>query len=57
MKYFHLLSICLNDLAVLIFCVGLAVIYGQFKVGTQSGVIRILEDVGEKVVDLIKDEL
>lgn len=57
MKYFHLLSIGLNDLAVLIFCIGTAVVYGQYVASTQGGVVRILADTVETVYDTIKDEL
>lgn len=57
MKYFHLLSIGLNDLAVLIFCIGTAVVYGQYVASTQGGVVRILADTVETIYDTIKDEL
>lgn len=45
-KYLALLSIMLNDLAVLVFCIGLAVIYGRYTAGGKAGVLEQLVEGG-----------
>lgn len=36
----------LNDLAVLVFCIGLAVIYGRYTAGGKAGVLEQLVEGG-----------
>lgn len=57
MKYISLLSIILNDLAVLVFCIGCAVVFGRYYAGNQDGLVHIVGDAVEAGWDAVKDEL
>lgn len=39
-KYLALLAIIVNDLAVLIFCIGVAVVYGRYRAGPDAGIME-----------------
>ncbi|GAA5993057.1 hypothetical protein JCM10908_003083 [Rhodotorula pacifica] len=43
-RYLDLFSTCLNDLAVLIFCIGLTVVYARWKAGPPTGLIQAVEE-------------
>lgn len=43
-RYLDLFSTCLNDLAVLIFCIGLTVVIGRWKAGPPTGLVQAVEE-------------
>ncbi|KWU45971.1 hypothetical protein RHOSPDRAFT_5642, partial [Rhodotorula sp. JG-1b] len=43
-RYLDLFSTCLNDLAVLIFCIGLTVVIGRWKAGPPTGLVQVVEE-------------
>jgi hypothetical protein len=50
LHYIALLSICLNDLAVLLFCIGLTVLVGKYATGgNQSVAGQVVEDAWNSV--------
>ncbi|GAA5823801.1 hypothetical protein JCM11251_003298 [Rhodosporidiobolus azoricus] len=49
-KYLDLFSTCLNDLAVLIFCIGMVVIVGRYKTG-EVGYLELMADKAQEVTN------
>ncbi|GAA5952131.1 hypothetical protein JCM3765_005205 [Sporobolomyces pararoseus] len=57
-KYFQLFSTCLNDLAVLIFTIGIFILIGQYKSGGgNNGYIQVVQDVTNSIVEKAKGDL
>lgn len=43
-RYLDLFSTFLNDLAVLVFCIGLTVVFARWKAGPPTGLINAVEE-------------
>ncbi|GAA5880955.1 hypothetical protein JCM1840_006925 [Sporobolomyces johnsonii] len=57
-RYIDLFSTCLNDLAVLIFCIGVVVLVGQWKTGAgQEGWVETAVENGAEVLARVTGEL
>jgi hypothetical protein len=56
-RYLALFSTCLNDLAVLVFCIGLVILVGQFKAGSQEGSLQVLQDATKSILEKAKGDL
>ncbi|CEQ42863.1 SPOSA6832_04737 [Sporobolomyces salmonicolor] len=57
-RYIDLFSTCLNDLAVLIFCIGVMVLVGQWKTGAgQEGWVEAAVEKGGEVLAKVTREL
>ncbi|GAA5968143.1 hypothetical protein JCM21900_001091 [Sporobolomyces salmonicolor] len=57
-RYIDLFSTCLNDLAVLIFCIGVVVLVGQWKTGAgQEGWVETAVEKGGEVLAKVTREL
>ncbi|KPV73648.1 uncharacterized protein RHOBADRAFT_54845 [Rhodotorula graminis WP1] len=55
-RYFDLFSTCLNDLAVLVFCIGAVVLVGRYKAGAPAP-LEILTEQAASVVNKVVGEL
>ncbi|GAA5969434.1 hypothetical protein JCM11641_008116 [Rhodosporidiobolus odoratus] len=55
-KYLDLFSTCLNDLAVLIFCIGLVALFGRWKTG-ESGLMEGIQGKANEVLEKAAGEL
>ncbi|GAA5834022.1 hypothetical protein JCM3766R1_002496 [Sporobolomyces carnicolor] len=57
-RYLALFSTCLNDLAVLVFCIGIVIIVGQYKSGAPGGAtIQIVQDAAHSILEKAKGDL
>ncbi|GAA5989490.1 hypothetical protein JCM5350_005936 [Sporobolomyces pararoseus] len=58
-KYFQLFSTCLNDLAVLIFVIGIVILIGQFKSPSSpsDGYVQVVQDVTNSILEKAKGDL
>ncbi|GAA6046956.1 hypothetical protein JCM3770_003449 [Rhodotorula araucariae] len=55
-RYLDLFSTCLNDLAVLVFCIGVVVLFGRWKAGA-PGTVEILEEAAGGMIHKVAGEL
>ena len=55
-RYLDLFTTCLNDLAVLVFCIGVVVLVGRWKAGA-PGAVEILEEAAGGLLNKVKGEL
>ncbi|GAA5918229.1 hypothetical protein JCM6882_003019 [Rhodosporidiobolus microsporus] len=57
-KYLDLFSTCLNDLAVLIFCIGVVVLVGRYKTGAPTeGWLQAVQEKTNEMLEKAKGEL
>ncbi|SCZ89022.1 BZ3500_MvSof-1268-A1-R1_Chr1-1g00899 [Microbotryum saponariae] len=60
-RYMTLVTVLLNDLSVVVFCIGAATVYGKYKTGTfgagGANVLDRLSQVGPEALDRLKGEL
>ncbi|GAA5938878.1 uncharacterized protein JCM15063_004896 [Sporobolomyces koalae] len=57
-RYLALFSTCLNDLAVLVFCIGIVILVGQFKTGAPHGAtIQIVQDATNSMLEKATGDL
>ncbi|GAA6025452.1 hypothetical protein JCM11491_000364 [Sporobolomyces phaffii] len=57
-RYLALFSTCLNDLAVLVFCIGIVILIGQFKSGAPgAATIQVVQDATNSILEKAKGDL
>lgn len=56
-RYLDLFSTCLNDLAVLVFCIGLAAVVGRWKAGPPTGLVEMVADKVNEALDRAAGDL
>ncbi|SCV71646.1 BQ2448_3234 [Microbotryum intermedium] len=60
-RYMTLVTVLLNDISVVVFCIGAATVYGKYKTGTfgagGANVLDQLSQVGHEAMDRLKGEL
>ncbi|GAA5827209.1 hypothetical protein JCM5353_007978 [Sporobolomyces roseus] len=56
-RYLSLFTTCLNDLAVLIFCIGIVIMVGHYKSGAPAGAVHIIQDATNSILEKAKGDL
>ncbi|GAA5897191.1 uncharacterized protein JCM6883_006611 [Sporobolomyces salmoneus] len=57
-RYLALFSTCLNDLAVLVFCIGIVILIGHYKTGAPGGTtVQIVKEATNSILEKAKGDL